>query len=486
MDKVGRRMLLGGWALASCAVRAPTPPEDPHPERQAWADKVDWEAARDEAVSLLSGYLAIDTSNPPGSEADGAAYLEAFLLGEGIEVSRHAFAPGRDNLIARVRADHPTEAPLCLLSHIDVVHAEADAWDVAPFSGTVDDAGYLWGRGALDMKGVGVLELLSVVWLQRLGVPLRRDVVLLAVGDEEVDNLGVRDLAQHHWADIGCSHVLNEGGMGVRGALVEDLSTFAVSFTEKGSLWLNMWAEGTPGHGSTPLDDSAPMRLMQALERLADRKVEASYHEHLYDLLRAIGERIGGIKGAVLRSPSLTRSLATGELMDNPLTAAVLTNTINVTGFGGADAPNVVPSAVFAQLDVRMLPGVTSDQMLAELGDLVEGVPGIRFEVLQDMPALESPVDDPVYEAIVRRLALAYPGAAVGPLIMPGTTDSQVLRDMGVHCYGVAPFEVPLDDLRGMHGHNERLHVDTLGRGLQVMLGIVLDVAASDERAASN
>jgi acetylornithine deacetylase/succinyl-diaminopimelate desuccinylase-like protein len=180
----------------------------------------------------------------------------------------------------------------------------------------------------------------------------------------------------------------------------------------------------------------------------------------------------------VLRSPKLTASLATGQLLDNPLSRAVLTNTVNVTGFGGAEEPNVVPGRVWAQLDVRMLPGVTGKQMLAELNQLVAGVEGISFEVISETPALESPTDDPLFQTVVRRLQTEWPDAAVGPFIMMGTTDSQILRAKGVHCYGVAPFVASEQDLRGMHGDDERLHRDVLGRGVQVLLRIVLDAAA--------
>ncbi len=463
--------------LATCAPRVAGAPEPLFPGRQAWASDIDWVAAQDEAVSLLSGYLQVDTSNPPGLEERGAIYLADKLTAEGIESEIRPFAPGRANLIARLRAQAPEEAPLCLMSHIDVATAEAEHWQQPPFSGLVDDEGYIWGRGAIDMKAIGAIELLSLVWLKRLGVPLRRDVVLLAVGDEEVDNAGVKALAET-WSDIGCSHLLNEGGMGVTGALVDDLTTFAVSFTEKGALWLKMWARGEPGHGSTPLDDAAPLRLVRALDALSARKVKPTWHPETFKLLRAIGERAGGITGAVLKSPSLTKSLAAGQLMDHPLSRAVLTNTVNVTGFGGAEEPNVVPSAVWAQLDVRMLPGVTSADMLAELEALVEDVPGISFEVLADLPAVESPTDDPLYGSLVNNLQRSFPDAAVGPLIMMGTTDSQVLRPLGVHAYGFAPFVFSQDDLRGMHGHDERIHKDNLGRGLKVLLGTVLEVAA--------
>ncbi|MCB9663294.1 MAG: M20/M25/M40 family metallo-hydrolase [Alphaproteobacteria bacterium] len=466
--------------LAPCSTHR-VPPVDLYPERQAWAQQIDWSVAKQEATSVLSAYLALDTSNPPGRESLGAAYLASILASEGIEASTHEFAPGRSNLVARLRSEHPEEAPLCLMSHIDVVTAETEHWSQDPFRGTVDDEGYIWGRGALDMKGTGVVELLTLVWLKRLGVPLRRDVVLLAVGDEEVDNLGVRFLADHHWDDIGCSHVLNEGGVGVEGALVDGLTTFAVAFTEKGSFWLRMHVDGPPGHGSTPMPDSAPAKLVQALDRIRARKPKPTFHPEVYTLLGAIGERAGGLTGAVLRSPTLVRSLAVGRLMDNPVSRALITNTINITGFGGAEEPNVIPSRVWAQLDIRMLPGTTSADMMAELHELTDGIDGVSFEVLQDLPAVESPTDDAVYQTLVRRVQLEWPDAAVGPLIMPGTTDSQILRPLGVHAYGLTHFLLTPDELRTMHGHDERIHVDTLATGLRVVLQVVLDLAAHDK-----
>src|SRR5690606_33913215 len=137
------------------------------------------------------------------------------------------------------------------------------------------------------------------------------DVVLLAVGDEEVGNEGVKALAKS-WDEIGCSHLLNEGGVEIRGALVDGLTTFTVAFTEKGALWLRMHAHGEPGHGSTPLPDSAPARLTRALQALSERKVKPHYHPQIYTLLAAVGERAGGLKGAVMQRPALVRSLASG------------------------------------------------------------------------------------------------------------------------------------------------------------------------------
>jgi acetylornithine deacetylase/succinyl-diaminopimelate desuccinylase-like protein len=451
----------------------------PYPDRQTWADRVDWTAARDEAARTLSEYVQVNTANPPGNEAAGAAFLTDLFTREGIETTSWEFAPGRTNLVARLRADKPAEAPLCLLSHIDVVTAEPERWTHPPFSGLIDEQGTIWGRGTMDMKGIGVIEALSLVWLKRLGVPLRRDVIVLAVGDEEVDNLGAQDLADHHWQEIGCSQLLNEGGLGVKGALFDDLTTFAVSFTEKGALWARMVATGEPGHGSTPLPDSAPARLTQALERLRARDPKVDIHPELQKFLGAIGDKVGGITGAVLKSPWATRELAGPKLLANPLSAATVTNTINVTGFGGAEKPNVVPSKVWAQLDIRMLPGVTSQDMLGELGELVEGIDGISFEVLSDSPAVESTTDDPLFRALLNHLQVAYPDAAVGPFVMMGSTDSTVLRPLGVRAYGFAPFVFTQDELKGFHGDDERISSDNLVAGLKVLFGVVLETSAS-------
>jgi acetylornithine deacetylase/succinyl-diaminopimelate desuccinylase-like protein len=461
--------------LAPCAPRqALLAPLSPEREQLAVASATPERDA--EALALLRAYLAIPTVNPPGQEEAGARWMADVLARDGIAAEVDVFLPGRANLIARLPATHPSgEAPLCLLSHLDVVPADAEAWKHGPFSGDLDAEGYVWGRGALDMKSVGIVELVSFLELHRRQAPLRRDVILLAVADEEVDNLGVKHLAEHRWAELGCGHVLNEGGLGVEGALVEGLTTYAVSYAEKGALWARVVATGAPGHGSTPLPDDAPARLVEALTRIEAWRDRPEISPELMSLLGAIGGKAGGITGAVLRSPALTRALATPQLMDNPLTAAILTDTVHITGFGGAESPNVVPGEVWAQLDVRLLPGTTSDEMLATLRGLLPE-PHYRIEVLSALEAATSPTDDPVFRAIVDNLQRAFPAAAVGPVVMPGTTDSQVLRPLGARCYGVAPFAVSQEELHGFHGHNERLHRDVFLRGLDVFFRVVVDV----------
>lgn len=481
--RLGAGAALALFCLATCAARKPVAPELPFPSRLTWLEQVDWPRAQAEAVGVLQQYVRVNTSNPPGNEVEGALFLADWLAREGIEAEIQPLegADERANLVARLKGSG-AEPPLCLMHHIDVATADAAAWTHPPFSGHLDAEGYLWGRGTLDMKGIGILQMLSMAQLKRLGVPLRRDVVLLAVADEEVDNGGARALAER-WDEIGCSQVINEGGMGIRDALVDGVTTFGVSYVEKGALWLRLHASGEPGHGSTPLDDTAPLRLLAALDAIRAREGRARISPELHTLLGEVGARAGGLTGAVLQSPGLTRALAVGQLMDNPLSRAIITDTVNITGFGGAEEPNVVPSEVWAQLDTRLLPGTTPEAMLAELRGVIGDADHYRFEVIHALEAVASPLDDPLYESIVRQVRVMWPDAAVGPLVMPGSTDASVLRPLGVHVYGIAPFALDPEELLGMHGDDERIHVEDLGRGLELMLRVVLEVAASDDGA---
>jgi acetylornithine deacetylase/succinyl-diaminopimelate desuccinylase-like protein len=374
--------------------------------------------------------------------------------------------------------------PLCLLSHIDVATVEAARWDQGhtPFSGDIDAEGRIWGRGALDMKGMGAIELMSLIWAKRVGLPLGRDVILLATADEEVDNRGAAHLASM-WDELRCGYVINEGGLGLRGALFEGQDLFGISVAEKGALWLRMIASGEAGHGSTPDDQDAPARLVRALTRVASREARAKIPVAMYDLLARAGEDHGGVVGGILRTPWAVRAFVRPKLMARGTTAAVISDTVHVTGFGGAAEPNVVPSEVWAQLDCRLLPGSDPAELERELVALVDDS-NVRFERISWTPPNESPFDDPVYEAIARQVQRHYPGVVVGPVVSPGSTDSQLFRPLGARAYGAVPLMIRTEDAETMHGHNEHVRQDTLATGLRAMFGIVVEVAADPAAVA--
>lgn len=437
----------------------------------------DWTAAGDEAARILSGYLQVDTRNPPGNETAGAQYLAAVLEKEGIPSRIVEFAPGRGSLIARLPGTGE-EKPLCLLSHIDVVPVEADKWpaDKGGLSGAIAD-GYVWGRGALDMKGMGAIQLATMLQLKRQGVPLKRDVILLAVADEEVDGGGAKHLAEHHWGEIGCSQLVNEGGLGMRDLFFEGQTMFGISVAEKGVLWLRLTASGPAGHGSRPDPGQAAPTLVRALARLEAYSPRPSYHPALLELFHEIGETRRGVEAAVLKSPLLLRLLLRGRLMGNSATRAVLTDTINITNLAGGVSPNVVPGEVSAVLDCRLLPGTTPEAMLERVRGIVAD-PSIRIEVIHQMTSNESPTDDSLYRALAARAVEGRTDAAAGPVLSPGFTDSIYLRPLGVNAYGFVPFDVTLEEAETMHGHGERVSVANLRDGLRILYSAVVDVAA--------
>lgn len=365
-----------------------------------------------------------------------------------------------------------------MLSHIDVVPSTPRLWKHPPLSGHIDEDGMLWGRGALDMKGMGALELMTMVWLKRLAVPLERDVILIAVADEEVDNKGMIQLVEHHWDRIGCEYLVNEGGIGVKDVLFTGQTIYPISVAEKGVLWVRMRVPGRGGHGSVPREDTAPRRFFRTVKKLLRHEPEVTIHPSLYELLARVGEHNGAITGAVLGSEFMIDRVVVSTLLANPTTKAGITNTINITGFdSGGNNPNVVPPEVSATLDCRLLPGTSPKAMVKKLQDIVQD-PSVRFDIISAAGANESPWEDPVFEALATEAVRGQPHAVAGPVLSPGFTDSMYARQKGTKAYGFIPFEITEELGLGYHGPNERISVANVHRGLEVMLRSTVAIAA--------
>lgn len=445
------------------------------------AAEVDWSSAGDEAVDVLSQYLRVDTVNPDGHEDRAVEFLGAILDKEGIPWTEYTFRPGRSSLVARLKGTGQ-EPPICMINHTDVVPSEPEFWpaDAAPLGGVIKD-GAVWGRGALDMKGMGVLELQTLIELKRQGVPLRRDVIFIAVGDEEVDSGGMRDLVEHHWGEIGCSQSVNEGGIGLKDLLFPNQTLYGISVAEKGIAWVKMTATGPAGHGSRPDPIQAPHVLARAAYALEQYKASIHWHWSLMELFKNVGTTQKGLTRFILSSPGLTKLALKGRLAGNPTTRAVMIDTINLTNYSGGSSPNVVPTEASATLDCRLLPGTTPDEMMATLRSLVPD-PAIRFELLQGRDANESPTDDSLYRALAAHAVTDASGAVrkdavAGPVLSPGFTDSLLLRPLGVHAYGFVPFELTLDEAGTMHGHGERVSIENMRNGLRILYSSILDVS---------
>ena len=432
----------------------------------------DQEAHIQESAQLLSSYLQVDTRAE--KELDGARFLGEHLAAAGIPYEIDEYAPGRANLMAKLPGDGSGGGPVCLLSHIDTVDWEPELWEggPGPLSGAIEE-GYIWGRGALDMKGMGIVELQAFTALKRSEAPLSRDVWLLAVADEEDGNGGAKRLVER-WDELGCAYVLNEGGMGVQDLLFEGQTVYPISVGEKGVLWVRLVAHGEPGHGSTPVvERESPEHLIRALNKVRahNEAQEPEWHPAMIELLNNVGQQRKGVEKLVLTKPAKT--VLKGQLMDNPVIRASMTTTWHVTGLEGARAPNVVPGTSSAVLDIRLSPTTTADMALAELAALIDD-DAVEIQVLsREEAAVSEWQEDPFYAALSRHIQADRPEVVVGPAISPGFTDSIYLRHVGARAYGLVPFDVSQEELAGFHGPKERVSVENLDRGVRWLIGVL-------------
>jgi acetylornithine deacetylase/succinyl-diaminopimelate desuccinylase-like protein len=424
-----------------------------------------------QAPERLAEYLRIDTTNPPGNESAGVAYLAAILDAAGIAYQTAESAPGRGNLWARLEGGD--EPALVLLHHIDVVSADPRYWQVAPLSGAIRD-GYVWGRGALDMKGIGIAQLQAFLTLHASGRPLNRDVILLATADEEAGGaFGAGWLIEHHPEVFeGVGYLLNEGGSGTR--LADDV-VFTVEVTQKVPLWLKLTARGQPGHGSTPQAATAVTRLLRAGDRLA----QTAFPPRVIPPVRSLFEGLAPYQNDTLaaRYANLDAAVADDTFLrylqlTDPGAHALLRNTCSITRLAGSDKINVVPTEAVMEIDCRLLPDQDVDAFIAELATVIND-PNVEIETLMAFTPAVSRSDTPLFQVIETAVARQHRGARVLPGVLTGFTDSHFFRDLGIASYGFGPFVVPQEDRRGVHGNDERIGVDAMIEGTRLMIDVL-------------
>ena len=317
--------------------------------------EIDWDDIGGEAAGMLTRYIRINTTNPPGNEAAAADFLGELLSAESIASTLYPSAPRRTNLLATLKGDG-SSAPVTLLHHMDVVPAAGDDWTHDPFGGVLAD-GHVWGRGAIDDKGLGVMHLLALALLKRQGVRLRRDVSLLAVADEEVGgSLGTGWMVDNHWDEVRCEYLWDEGGVGTRG-IIGSQPVVMVSVSEKRSMTVELTSRGTGGHGSMATG-AAVNRLIAGLNRVHRSPGQRQFGQVTREFLRAVAETQGLLASLVLRFAShpLVKWLAIRRLSAVPAIDAMLRDTVAVTMLQAGDTANVAPSEARAVLDVRLLP----------------------------------------------------------------------------------------------------------------------------------
>ena len=427
--------------------------------------QLDWDALTEQAVQWLSDYIRVDTVNPPGNETRAVQWLAAILDAEGIPYQTYGATDSRQSLVARLHGDGSRGDGLILLNHTDVVPFELEHWTRDPLAGEISD-GFIWGRGAIDMKGMGIMELISFLLHHRHNLPLKRDLIFMAVADEEAGSAyGVEYFDREHPELLECEYVINEGGGGTTEALGVERTTMNIGVSEKGPVWITLRARGLPGHGSVPHDDNAAEHLVLALNRvLAWRRpyVITPEVQAYFDQLHAAG---------ILRQPPTADVLA--EIAaDNPRHRSLQMNSISLTALSAGMKHNVIAAQAEAKLDCRLVPGYDAERFIAELTAVIDD-PRIEVERVFVASTPTTSQHTELYDVMVRESRRVLEDALVLPSVSSGFTDSRVFRRRGAAAYGFVPTVTGPSEQGRVHGNDERLSIENLRVGTQIMHAVV-------------
>jgi acetylornithine deacetylase/succinyl-diaminopimelate desuccinylase-like protein len=453
-------------------------------------------ALLDECIGHLRALIRIPSVNPPGL-ADGAAgrdstsgelaaarYCANVLAGDGIGAEVVEIAPGRGSCVARLRAEGATtEPPLILLSHLDVVPVEAEAWSRDPFGGDLVDE-VVWGRGAVDMKDMVAMELAVMLAARRSGLELRRDLIFAAVADEEAGGQwGARGLVDqraelfHDSEGRPAAAALNE--VGGYSMTLDGRRFYALQVAEKGIVWTRLHATGTPSHGSMPHPDNAATKLARAVTRVGAWERPVRLVPIVGEFLHGLG--LEAVARAAAEEPEAVPEALERHLADPVLRRslhAMLRDTVTPTVLRAGQKVNVIPGSGEAEIDVRTLPGTDQDKLLADLAALVGD--DARVEPVMTLPAVEWPADADIVRLMHQALAAADPDATPLPMMITPGTDAKALAMLGIPCYGFAPLRLDPQSpfLSLFHGHDERVPVSAIEFGLPVLAEVVERYAA--------
>jgi acetylornithine deacetylase/succinyl-diaminopimelate desuccinylase-like protein len=428
-----------------------------------------------QAEDALVSYLRIDTTNPPGNETAGARFLQQLLAKEGIEAKLVGSNPARQSIYARLSSG-TNEKALLLLHHIDVVPVVANEWTKPPFSG-LRSGGYIWGRGALDMKSLGIAELMAIIDLKRRNVPLRRDIVYLGVADEELGGIhGCKELLETSpelFANVG--YVLNEAGYNE--TFVDKVGFWGIEVQQKVPLFLRIHMKGQPGHSASPPDGGGSLsRLVDTLE--AVEKIPTPYRvtPAVARYFAILGSTKKDYKGEALRA--LSKRMDLNQIARLPSGyRSLLHDTIALTQIHGGVCTNCMTMMATADVDIRVLDDEKTDGMLAKVREVMPK--GGEVEVLlADEPIPASPTDTDLFRLLVVAMQKSEPGSVAGPIVSAGTSDSRYFRARGIAAYGIAPFKVNYYDAATVHANDERIRANFFVQGVRLTRQIVHDFCA--------
>ena len=438
------------------------------------AAHVNSQSIEDEAVVWLQEFIQVDTINPPGNESRAVDFYAAIFDAEGIAYETAESAPGRGNIWARLAGGD--EPALILLQHTDVVPADREYWTSDPLSGEIRD-GYIWGRGARDMKGTGISQLATFVSLHRAGLALNRDVVFVATADEEAGGaFGAGWLVENRpeiFAEAGL--LINEGGAGSR---LGDQVVFGVEVTQKVPVWLHLTAVDTPGHGSSPRTTSAVTRIVEALNIIRENPfppriippVEAYFAGLSLSMDNEWADAYANIASAI-REPGFMQEFQEYSSGNHALTR----DTCTMTRMGASSKINVIPPEAWAELDCRILPDRPAEEFIDTVRNMIAAT-GVEIEVIMAFTPAISATDSALYQSIVNVTREMHPGSRVLPSVSTGFTDSHFTRDLGIVSYGFNPIITERGEPSGVHGNDERVPVEAFRRGVTDLRAIIRDL----------
>jgi len=463
------RVLAGSLQKQPGGQRAVPLPTDP---------ALNWEAVQKEALELFVQYLKLDTTNPPGNEMRAVRFFEAVCKKEGVEHKTFESSPGRGTFWARWRGDG-SQRPVILLNHSDVVPHNREFWTVDAFSGLQKD-GFIYGRGALDMKSLGIVQLMTLLTLKRLKAPLKRDIIFLATADEEAGGReGAGWFVKHHPELLGQAEFLLTEVGGNQVDAQGRVLTIGVGVSEKTPVWLRLTAMGTAGHASVPQPDSAVNRLVRALNRLLDYTPPIQLSSAVEQYARSMAlllppdlrAKYANLRESI-KDPDFLRQVEADSIL-----RPIIRNTISITVLEGSSKINVIPPAAHAEIDTRIVPGEKLDRWVSELRDVIKD-DGIKIEPILAFEASASPTDTALFEAIAAVSKQRYPDAILTTPVITGFTDSHYFRDLGIVSYGFSPFVAPASELGGgVHGNDERIGRKAFAEGIRFFYEIVARVA---------
>ena len=432
------------------------------------------EILEDEAVQLLQKYLQVDTISPPGNESRAVEFLARIFEEEGIEYDSAESAPGRGNIWARLEGgDKPA---LILLHHSDVVPANEEYWDFDPLSGDIVD-GYIQGRGALDMKGLGVAHLANFLKLHRSDKKLNRDIIFIAAADEESGGaFGMGWLVQNRPEVFeGAALLLNEGGSGFRS---KDGVVFSIEVTQKIPVWLRLNSVDQPGHGSSPRTTSSVSRIVEALNIIWNNPFDPRI---IPEVDRVFADRSDGLEEPFKSKYKDIKNMIEDpvfmkELQEySPSSHALTRNTCSLTRMNGSTKINVVPPTAWAEIDCRILPDNKPEEFIAKIEDLIKDTGVVVEPLMLGFPG-SSPIDSELYLAIENFINENYTGSKLSPSVSTGFTDSRFSRGIGIASYGFNTYIYEGNESSGIHGNNERIHEERYRQSVSDLFSILEEV----------